>query len=984
VATYSAPDDDPFIRSLRDAGVRPPGPPRRLIVTIILVFATILLISSLVTRLTDWLWFREIGFERVFLTKVVAQWSIGLVTGLFSFAVLYGTARLALRGWGPGESSGLMVDLPNAAEGVPGARARAARLAAQQARIGGLARTLALPWTALLALLLALAMAGEWTTALQAIHRTPFGTVDPIFGRDVGYYVFVLPAIELAIGHLFVLLMLALLLVALPAHLLRGEIGPVGDRLVIRPRAQSQLAILAGLLLLVIAIRTHYVRIPGLLFGEHLPLTGANFVDLNVRLPVLHVLTVVALVGAALLAWGGVRGRLAPTAVRVVPAYLVIVLLGELIPAAYQRLIVQANELSRETPQIVHHIAATRAAWGLQGVEQRELETTAALTPATIAANRSTIDNVRLWDREPLLQTFGQIQSIRTYYDFVAVDDDRYRINGALRQIMLSARELNTAALPTRGFINEHLTYTHGMGVTLGPSNEVTPEGLPVLFIKDLPPASTIGMQVTRPQIYFGELSNEFVLAPSAQREFDFPAGEGEAEAVYSSYDGTGGVPVGSFARRLLFALRFGSFNIMLSRDLNERTRVLYHRSIRERAERALPFVAFDRDPYMVIASDGSLKWILDAYTMSNRYPYAERVGGGVNYMRNTVKVVIDAYHGSVQAYIAAPDDPIIRTIARIYPGLLQPLAAMPADLRAHLRYPEDLFRQQTALYATYHMGNAETFYHREDQWQIPGAATGQPSEDLVGRAGSESFLRHMVMRLPGERDPEFILMRPFTPRQKDNLAAWMVARNDGEHYGKLVVYRFPRQSLVFGPNQITNRINQDTEVAQQISLWDQRGSEVLRGELLVLPIEGALLYVQPLYLRAQGGRIPELKRVIVAHEGRVAMAETLDAALGTLFGSSALLAGGPAGVDQVTAAAVPVAGGAPASTAPTPAATGALPPAATGATGTAGELTAQALQHYERARAAQRADDWTTYGAEMRRLGEVLRQLEAARRPPE
>jgi hypothetical protein len=975
VATFSAADDDPFIRGLRDAGVRPPGPPRRLIVAVVVLFATIMLISALVTRLTDWLWFREIGFERVFLTKVLAQWSIGLVVGLLSFVVLYSTARFALRGWIPGPSPVLSVDIPNIGEAMPGGRARAARLAAQRTRIAGMARTLALPWTAMLSLLMALVMAGEWNTAMQAIYRTPFGVTDPIFGRDVGYYVFVLPAIELAVGHVFVLLLLAILVVALPAHLLRGEIGPVGNRIVMRPRAQSQFAILAGLLLLTIAVRTYFVRVPGLLFGEHLPLTGANFVDLHVRLPALQLLAIAALVGAVLIALGGLRGRLVPVAVRVVPAYFAIVVLSELIPAAYQRLVVQANELSRETPQIAHHIAATRAAWGLEAIEHRELETTAALTPAIIAANRSTIDNVRLWDREPLLQTFGQIQSIRTYYDFVAVDDDRYRINGALRQIMLSARELNTAALPTRGFINEHLTYTHGMGVTLGPSNEVTPEGLPVLFIKDLPPASTVGVQVTRPQIYYGELSNEFVLAPSRQQEFDFPAGEGEAAAIYSTYDGRGGVPVGSFARRLLFALRFGSFNIMLSRDLSERTRVLYHRSIRERAERALPFLVFDRDPYMVIAGDGTLKWILDAYTMSDRYPYAERVGGGVNYMRNTVKVVIDAYHGDVQAYVVAPDDPIIRTIARIYPGLLQPLAAMSADLRAHLRYPEDLFRLQTALYATYHMSNAETFYHREDQWQIPGAATGQPTEDGVGRAGSESFMRHMVMRLPGEREPEFILMRPFTPRQKDNLAAWMVARNDAEHYGKLVVYRFPRQSLVFGPNQIANRINQDTDVSQQISLWDQRGSEVLRGELLVLPIDGALIYVQPLYLRAQGGRIPELKRVIVAHEGRVAMAETLDAALVALFGDAPMTAGArAAGVDDLTRAA------APGAAVPSTTATRAAPATAPTMTG---DLAAQALQHYERARAAQRADDWATYGTEMRRLGETLRQIEGARRPP-
>jgi uncharacterized membrane protein (UPF0182 family) len=505
------------------------------------------------------------------------------------------------------------------------------------------------------------------------------------------------------------------------------------------------------------------------------------------------------------------------------------------------------------------------------------------------------------------------------------------------------------------------------MGVTLGPSNAVTTEGLPVLFIKDLPPVSSIELKVTRPQIYYGEMSNDFVLAPSRQREFDYPAGEGDA-AAYSSYDGRGGVPVGSFARRLLYAVRFGSLNILLSNDLTDRTRILYYRDVRERAQLALPFLLFDRDPYLVITDAGRLVWTLDGYTVSERYPYARAVGGDVNYMRNSVKVTIDAYDGSVRAYLAAPNDPMIRTLARIYPGLLQPLDSMPADLRAHLRYPEQLFRLQTALFATYHMADPETFYHREDQWQIPESPeVGGPTPSSEQGSTPEAFLRHMVMRLPGEPNPEFILMRPFTPRQKDNLAAWIVARNDGANYGKLAVYRFPRQSLVFGPNQIVNRINQDTEVSRQITLWDQRGSEVLRGELLVLPIGGALIYVQPLYLRAQGGRIPELKRVVAAHEGRVAMAETLDGAL------TALLANGAGVVAAAPNVTEPVAAADTTAVAP-------LGEAPAGASAGVAALAKQAREHYDRARAAQRSDDWATYGAEMKRLGEVLRQIEAAR----
>jgi len=962
------PDDDPIIRSLRDAGIRPmpqagtsprfPAP-RAVVLLIGSVLALLVFLPFLAGRLADWLWYREIGFERVFLTKVIAQWALGAPAAIVAFAVLYGNARIAFRDAEPRVRSPVSHLRPG-----PDLRAAAHALLAR-----GLG-WLAVPATGFVALLFALAAAAQWRTLLQAAYGTRFGVADPVFGRDVGYYVFTLPAIELVAGLLFGLLLVTLIIVVLPIHLFHGEIERSPRGISVGPRGQRQLAVLAGLLLLVTAVRIHFVRIPGLLFGEHLPLTGASYVDLHTRLPALRVLSVVALAGALLVFWGGLRGQLVPMAVRAVIGYVAVMLLATAVPAAYQRLVVQPNELARETQQILYHIRATRLAWGLDQIAERELGTDTRLTPQLVAANRATIDNVRLWDREPLLQTFGQIQSIRTYYDFLAVDDDRYHIGGQLRQVMLSAREMNTSSLPTRGFINEHLTYTHGMGVALGPSNAVTSEGLPVLFIKDLPPVSSIDLRVTRPQIYYGEMSNDFVLAPSRQREFDYPAGEGDA-AAYSSYDGRGGVSVASFARRLLYAVRFGSLNILLSADLTDRTRILYYRDVRERAQRALPFLLFDRDSYLVITTEGRLVWMLDGYTVSDRYPYAKSVGGGVNYMRNSVKVTIDAYDGSVRAYLATPNDPIIRTLARIYPGLLQPLDSMPADLRAHIRYPEDLFRLQTGLFATYHMADPETFYHREDQWQIPEAPdVGGPTPSSERGSSPEAFLRHMVMRLPDEASPEFILMRPYTPRQKDNLAAWIVARNDAPNYGKLTVYRFPRQSLVFGPNQIVNRINQDTEVSRQITLWDQRGSQVLRGELLVLPIGGALIYVQPLYLRAQGGRIPELKRVVAAHEGRVAMAETLDGALSALLANGTVVAPAP----DVSEPPAPDTSAAAALGTTT---TSPVPPAIAA-------LVKQAGEHYDRARAAQRSDDWATYGEEMRRLGEVLRQLDAtrARRP--
>jgi uncharacterized membrane protein (UPF0182 family) len=438
------------------------------------------------------------------------------------------------------------------------------------------------------------------------------------------------------------------------------------------------------------------------------------------------------------------------------------------------------------------------------------------------------------------------------------------------------------------------------------------------------------------------------VFTGTRQPEFDHPAGETN---VYLPYEGRGGIRLGSLFRRLVYAVRFGSSKILLSQDVTSQSRVLYYRDIGARARKALPFLRFDRDPYLVVREDGTLAWILDAYTQSERYPYSAKVESGVNYMRNSVKVVIDAYHGTVVPYISDPADPVIQTWARIFPGILRPFADLPADLRAHVRYPDDLYRTQATLYTVYHMEAPQDFYNREDQWQIP--TTQAPNAAVP-------FMRHIIMRLPEEREAEFIYMVPFTPRGKDNLAAWMVARNDGDVYGKLLVYRFSRQTLVFGPQQITNRINQDTEVSQQISLWDQRGSEVIRGDLLVIPIEQSMLYVQPLYLRAEGGRIPELKQVIVAYQNQVVMEDTLEQALATLFG------GGSVRRESVVATA---GGGGAAQPQPT-------------AGSEQRALIAEAQRTYQAALAAQREGDWARYGEEIRRLGDVLARLGSGVRP--
>jgi uncharacterized protein len=902
----------------------PPRRRRRLgLVVLVFLFALFLFFSNLVPLAAEWLWFQALGYERVFTTRLVAEAVLGVGVGGLVFAFVHVNLRMAQRGLVPNP---LVVQFSSGAAAVDVTR---------------LLRRLALPTALGLALLFAMGAAGGWLGVLQFLHRTPFGVTDPVFGRDVGYYVFTVPVIAGAIGLVIAVTALTLLATIL-LYGVRRAIVVFRRQVMVEPSARLHLAVLIALLFVLVALRVYFVRLPGLLYSTTGPLVGASYADLHAQLTGLRLAGLAAVAGGALVLWGGgARShRLARDTLLAVGLYLGVSLLGvALYPALVQKLVVAPNELVKETPQLASHIAATRRAWGLDSVVTRDLTGEARLTERDIRANRPTIDNVRLWDRDPLLQTFGQLQEIRTYYDFVSVDDDRYWIDGQYRQVLLSPRELNSGSLPTRTFINERLTFTHGMGLTLGPVNQVTSEGLPVLFIKDLPPASSVSLRVTRPELYFGELTDSWVFARTHQPEFDYPSGE---QNIYTSYAGTGGVRVGSFLRRLVLAIYLGSLKVLLSSDITNDSRALYLRNIRVRARTALPFLAFDADPYLVVTDSGRLRWILDAYTATSRYPYAQPLSDGTNYMRNSVKVVIDAFDGTVTAYLADPRDPLVRTLAKVFPGIFQPVEAMSADLRAHLRYPEDLFRVQTDMYATYHMAEPDVFYHREDQWQKP--VLSRPGEQL------DPFLRHIVMRLPEERQAEYILMAPFTPRGKDNLASWMVARNDGAHYGQLVLYRFPKQSLVYGPTQIVNRINQDTDISGQITLWDQRGSQVIRGNLLVIPIEESLIYVQPLYLRAEGGRIPEMKRVVVAYQNRVVMEETLEAGLARLFGAGA--EPGPTAV--------------------------ASPEAARPGTGRAADLARRAAEAYQHAVEAQRSGDWARYGEELSRLGEVLRQLEA------
>ncbi len=931
------PDDLPRIKPKRRGANIERGGPRRSRFRLLLLAAAglVIILPMFVGMYTDWLWFQQLGFQTVFTTTYFTKAALGAAVGLITAIFIWMNLKIALR-LSPETShvarhfviEGQEIPTPNFSALAP-------RLAPLVALVAGLFAGFA-GW-------------GSWETFLKFRHQVPFSETDPIFGRDIAFYFFTLPALD-AISEWLLLIVIVSLVGAALIYLVHGAIdfGQIRVSFNIDHGPRSHLLCLFAALFLILAFETYLSRI-NLLFGGSGPVSGASYADIHASMPILSARIVIAVIVAAL-AIASVFFSTNRLIVGGLGLYLLAVVAGWLYPAAVQRFSVGPNELVKETPYIQHSIAATRKAFALDKVEERELSGERTITSQDIQKNQLTIRNIRLWDQPQLLDTFSQLQEIRQYYDFQSVDNDRYMINGQLKQVMLSPRELASSSLPIRNWINEHFIYTHGFGLTLGPVDQVTPQGQPVLYIKDIPPASSVtSLKIDRPEIYFGEMSNDRVYVKTNAEEFDYPSGE---QNVYKDYQGEGGVSIGSRWKQLLFAVKFGDLKLLLSGDLRADSLVLFDRKIDERLKQIAPYLVFDKDPYLVI-HEGRLYWIADAYTLNNRYPYSQTVDG-VNYIRNSVKAVVDAYHGNVQLYIADERDPMIQTYARIYPGTLKPLAEMPEGLRSHLRYPEDIFKIQSQVYSTYHMDQAQIFYSKEDLWTEASVAQQDGKTSTVDPY-------YTIMKLPGEQSEEFILMLPFTPKNKNNLSAWMAARSDGEHYGKLVVYKFPKQKQIYGPQQIVARANQDPEISRQISLWSQRGSSVNLGMLMVIPIEESLIYVQPLYLRAESARIPELRRVIVAAGEGIAMEPTLEASLARLFGESSSLDLKPQ-PSEVTS------GESPPKTQPAAPAAPAV------------NLAEQLKQHYDRAMQAQREGDWARYGEEIKRLGAVIDQMSKQR----
>ncbi|HEX2515098.1 MAG TPA: UPF0182 family protein, partial [Chloroflexota bacterium] len=637
-----------------------------------------------------------------------------------------------------------------------------------------------------------------------------------------------------------------------------------------------------------------------LVFSERGATAGAAYTDVQALLPVLGVLLALALVGSlALLAGTVVRGPW--IAAGLLGIFGIVWVGGSMIyPSLVQRLRVDPNELDLERPYIERNIEATRRAYGLNEVQESPFAVAEAVSREEVEANLATMRNVRLWDYEPLLATYNQIQSIRGYYGFLDADFDRYVVDGEYRQVMVSGRELTPERLPpdAQTWVNRRLQFTHGYGVVVSPVNEVTPEGLPTLLVQDVPPRGKI--PVTRPELYYGESRADWVAVKTAVPEFDYPRGADNAE---STYQGSGGVGVGSFARRLLFAWHLTDLNLLFSPALQADSRLLFHRNIHERVRKVAPFLLFDADPYLVL-HEGRLVWLYDAYTHSRNYPYAQRATPAFNYLRNSVKVAIDAYEGTMTFYLADPDDPLVRAYSGAFPGLFRPLDDMPPGLRAHIRYPGNLFAVQAQMYRLYHMQDPRVFYQREDQLSVPTEMYLLEERPVPVRP------YYAIMRLPGEAREEFVYILPFTPPGKDNMITWLAARSDGANYGKLVAYKYPKDSLIFGPQQVEARINQDPAISAQFTLWNQGGTRVLRGNMLAIPIGRSNLYIEPIYLQAGGSRLPEMKRVVVATGNRVAMGESVEDALAQLYGGPIAYAPSPA--VPATAPGAPVAAGPP------------------------------------------------------------------------
>jgi len=887
------------------------------VITLILLIVAISLFSLFVDYYGDWLWFKNLGYSSVFVTNLLAQISsfvlFFFIFILFAGLNLYYAYHKHIRGKSPVLVAGDM---------------------RQKLSLFYHTRYSFWLWGSVLvffALIMGSYASDYWIDFLKFLHPTSFHLQEPILDKDVGFYLFTLPVYQIVLNWYFTMLVLTTFFV-LFFYYIYNIFNYQDNKFQIETKVKNHLLLLSAFFAL--GFCAYYIiELYNLLYSSNGVAYGASYMDVYAQIPAYKTIIVITAIVTLLLFSYPLYKKMQVVVVALLLWLLVLIGFVWIYPALIEKYIVKPTELQKETPYIANNIKFTTKAYGLDKIQVKPFAADNNASYQDILENHNTIKNIRLWDRRPLIQTYKQLQEIRLYYDFKNIAVDRYHFD-KYTEVALGARELPVSEIPYRAqtWVNQHLIYTHGYGIVMNPVNEINANGMPNLVVKDIPPDRSVPLKLTQMGIYYGQSTDQFVLVNTKAKEFDYPKGE---KNVYTHYKGNGGVPIPSLFKRFAFAWKFSDINILFTNYLTDKSRLMFYRNITERAATLAPFLAYDRQPYTVIGKDGKVYWIQDAYMTSNMYPYSEPISRnpikrGVNYIKNSVKVVIDAYNGDVSFYVVDPNDALLQTYEKIYPKLFKPFQAMPKFLQAHIRYPTDLFNIQVKIYNAYHMSDPKVFYNQEDYWQIP---------NVVYHGGQQKMVPYyIIMRLPKMKNEEYILMLPLNPSTKDNMVAWMCARCDAPHYGDLIVYTLPKDKLIYGPMQIEARINQKPEISAELTLWGQEGSRVIKGNQLVIPIKNSFLYVEPVYLQSEQGQIPELKRVIVVFKDKIAMKRTLDEALQAIFHTS---------VSQNKPIKVPT-----------------VP------------KTKEALKHYNQALQFLQQGNWIEFGKEMQQLQSVLTEM--------
>lgn len=899
----------------------------------IFIIVAVPLLKGLLNIYPDFLWFIDLGYRDLFIKLWSYKLIIGAVFWLIAFTFIVFNLLHAFK------TRKKIVNEPKVVF------EKGKKFSFENLQLPDIINMLAsfkfvpIAFAAILAVLFSSFWFLNWDKLLLFLNSVAFNSYDPIFNKDIGFYFFSYPFLKMLQGWLSSLVVVVLISVFL-IYFHKKSISINGIKINIRKDVKIHLSLILLLLFILIAW-SYKLSMYQLLYSPTGIVYGAGYTDIHASLFGYKALFVVA-IGTVILTFISIfrKGILLPIEGAAALVIVFVVLKG-FVPGFVQSVIVKPNEIEKEKPYINHSIQYTRKAYGLDKIKERNISINYDLTSKDLRNNAETLSNIRLWDHRPLLQTLAQLQEIRLYYNFYDVDVDRYWIDGKYQQVMLSARELDPDKLPVRArnWINQKLTYTHGLGLVMLPVNKMTSEGLPEFYIYDIPPKTSSGLKIDNPAIYFGEATNEHVYVNTTAKEFDYPHGD---KNIYTIYKSNRGIVLNSFFRKLLFAIKFRDMKLLLSAYIKKDSKVLFDRNIRLRVKKIAPFLRFDHDPYVVLVK-GHIYWIIDAYTTSKYYPYAEPYSSDstVNYIRNSVKVVVNAYSGATDFYIVDDKEPIIAAYNKIFPGVFKSLSKLDKEIQAHFRYPEDLFMIQAKMYSTFHMQDHQVYYNQEDLWVFPNETYEENTQQMQPY--------YTLMKLPEDKKLTFRLMIPFTPAKKNNLIAWLSVNSDMPDYGDITVYKLPKEQLIYGPMQIESRIDQDTEISKQLTLWGQKGSRVIRGNLLVIPIENSFIYVEPIYLQATQSRFPELKRVVVAYDNKIAMERTFEEALRKVFSLNAEERYQETKKEIVSAAKESVS-----------------------------DLIQKADRYYKEAQRAIKKLDWQKYGESIKSLGQILEVLKS------